>query len=92
MVLLIRWADVRRTYQATLAELTSLEELMRTMMADNGVHSDVINKLWQVYSECFSLHTSWAYNRHRTRDPEAAKTGRYHHSWDAGAREARSRH
>lgn len=39
----------RRTYEATLAELTSLEELMRTMMADNGVHNDVVNKLWQVY-------------------------------------------
>jgi condensin complex subunit 1 len=45
-------ADIyRRTYGATLAELTSLEELMRTMMADGGVHGDVINKLWQVYSE-----------------------------------------
>ncbi len=42
--------DNRRTYGATLAELTSLEELMRTMMADGGVHPDVINKLWQVYS------------------------------------------
>lgn len=41
----------RRTYNATLAELTSLEELMRTMMADGGVHVDVVNKLWQVYSE-----------------------------------------
>jgi condensin complex subunit 1 len=40
----------RRTYHATLAELTSLEELMRTMMVDGGVHNDVINKLWQVYS------------------------------------------
>lgn len=42
---------IRRTYEATLAELTSLEELMRTMMVDGGVHSDVINRLWQVYSE-----------------------------------------
>ena len=41
----------RRTYNATLAELTSLEELMRTMMADNGVHPEVVTKLWQVYSE-----------------------------------------
>lgn len=42
---------IERTYGATLAELTSLEELMRAMMADgNGVHPDVINKLWQVYS------------------------------------------
>ncbi len=41
----------RRTYGATLAELTSLEEMMRTMMVDGGVHNDVVNKLWQVYSE-----------------------------------------
>ncbi|TXT06039.1 hypothetical protein VHUM_03512 [Vanrija humicola] len=41
---------IERTYGATLAELTSLEELMRTMMLDGGVHPDVINKLWQVYS------------------------------------------
>ena len=41
--------SIRRTYHATLAELTSLEEFMRTMMADGGVHNDVVNKLWQVY-------------------------------------------
>lgn len=44
---------IERTYNATLAELTSLEELMRTMMAEHeseGVHPDVINRLWHVYS------------------------------------------
>ncbi|KAL7418983.1 condensin complex non-SMC subunit Cnd1 [Cryptotrichosporon argae] len=41
---------IERTYGATLAELTSLEEMMRTMMADGAIHGDVINKLWQVYS------------------------------------------
>lgn len=44
---------IERTYDATLAELTSLEELMRTMMAEHegeGVHPDVINRLWHVYS------------------------------------------
>ncbi|KAK4689085.1 condensin complex subunit 1, partial [Tremellales sp. Uapishka_1] len=41
---------IERTYGATLAELTSLEELMRTMMTDGGIHNDVISKLWQVYS------------------------------------------
>lgn len=41
---------IERTYGATLAELTSLEELLRTMMVEGGVHPDVINKLWQVYS------------------------------------------
>ncbi len=35
---------------STLAELTSLEEMMRIMMDDNQIHSDVIAKLWQVYS------------------------------------------
>lgn len=39
----------RRTYDATLAELTSLEELMKTMMAEGQVHPDVIAKLWQAY-------------------------------------------
>ena len=41
----------RLTYEATLAELTSLEEMMRTMMDDDQIHEDVIKKLWQVYSE-----------------------------------------
>ncbi|KDQ09126.1 hypothetical protein BOTBODRAFT_179302 [Botryobasidium botryosum FD-172 SS1] len=41
---------IELTYDATLAELTSLEELMRTMMDDRQIHSDVITKLWQVYS------------------------------------------
>ena len=39
------------TYDATLAELTSLEEMMRYMMDDDQIHPDVVNKLWQVYSE-----------------------------------------
>ncbi|KAG8973254.1 Condensin complex subunit [Tulasnella sp. 425] len=41
---------IERTYGATLAELTSLEELMRSLMADGQIHQDVINKLWHVYS------------------------------------------
>lgn len=41
----------RLTYDATLAELTSLEEMMRSMMQDGQVHNDVIMKLWQVYSK-----------------------------------------
>ena len=44
----------RRTYDATLAELTSLEEMMRIMMEENHIHHDVIMKLWQVYSMFFS--------------------------------------
>ena len=43
--------ELRLTYDATLAELTSLEEMMRYMMDDNHIHSDVVNKLWQVYSK-----------------------------------------
>ena len=42
--------DGRLTYDATLAELTSLEEMMRYMMDDGQIHSDVISKLWQLYS------------------------------------------
>lgn len=39
----------------TVAELTSLEELLRTMMDDGQIHSDIISKLWQVYSGlCFT--------------------------------------
>ena len=41
----------RLTYYATLAELTSLEEMLRILMDTNQVHEDVINKLWQVYSQ-----------------------------------------
>jgi hypothetical protein len=43
----------RRTYDATLAELTSLEEMMRIMMEENHIHYDVIAKLWQIYSMFF---------------------------------------
>jgi condensin complex subunit 1 len=40
----------RLTYDATLAELTSLEETMRSMMNDGQIHQDVIANLWEVYS------------------------------------------
>ena len=39
------------TYDATLAELTSLEEMMRQYMEDNFISDEVVAKLWQVYSE-----------------------------------------
>ena len=42
--------DYRLTYDATLAELTSLEEMMRIMVEEDQIHRDVISKLWQVYS------------------------------------------
>ncbi|KAI9068415.1 hypothetical protein FKP32DRAFT_1587688 [Trametes sanguinea] len=41
---------IEMTYDATLAELTSLEEMMRLLMEEGHIHEDVINKLWQVYS------------------------------------------
>jgi condensin complex subunit 1 len=44
----------RLTFEATLAELTSLEELLKAMMVDGQIHNDVIKKLWQVYSENLS--------------------------------------
>ncbi|KAF9066748.1 non-SMC mitotic condensation complex subunit 1-domain-containing protein [Rhodocollybia butyracea] len=40
---------IERTFDASLADLTSLEEMMRTMMEDDRVHQDVINKLWQIF-------------------------------------------
>ncbi|KAF9479751.1 hypothetical protein BDN70DRAFT_833871 [Pholiota conissans] len=42
---------VEQTYEATLAQLTSLEEMMRIMMEENHIHPDVIAKLWQIYSK-----------------------------------------
>ncbi|TIB99587.1 hypothetical protein E3Q18_01468 [Wallemia mellicola] len=41
---------IQLTFNATLAELTSLEALISTVMSTDGIHTDVINKLWQVYS------------------------------------------
>ncbi|EDR03670.1 chromosome condensation complex protein [Laccaria bicolor S238N-H82] len=41
---------VERTYETTLAELTSLEEMMRIMSEEEQIHQDVISKLWQIYS------------------------------------------
>ncbi|KAF6767508.1 Condensin complex, subunit 1, N-terminal [Kalmanozyma brasiliensis GHG001] len=41
---------IERTFGATLAELTSLEEMLKTMQIENLVHPEVINKLWAVYS------------------------------------------
>ncbi|KAF8309106.1 hypothetical protein DL93DRAFT_2063311 [Clavulina sp. PMI_390] len=38
------------TREASLAEITSLEELMRTLYEDGRVSGDVVDTLWQVYS------------------------------------------
>lgn len=45
----------RLTRDATLAELTSLEQLLAVMMAKGVVSDEVINKLWQVYSASSSV-------------------------------------
>ncbi|KAI0667334.1 non-SMC mitotic condensation complex subunit 1-domain-containing protein [Trametes maxima] len=41
---------IKMTYEATLAELTSLEEMMRQLMDEGHIHEDIVAKLWQVYS------------------------------------------
>lgn len=53
----------RLTRDATLAELTSLEQLLAVMMAKGGVSDEVITKLWQVYSESFC---TWSHERPRS--------------------------
>lgn len=40
---------IERTFDATLAELTSLEQLLGTMMTEDLVSDGVITKLWEVY-------------------------------------------
>jgi condensin complex subunit 1 len=52
----------RLTNDATLAELTSLEQLLGVMMAKGVVSDDVITKLWQVYSKfllALTLGSGW---------------------------------
>ncbi|KIM35665.1 hypothetical protein M413DRAFT_449620 [Hebeloma cylindrosporum] len=46
---------IELTYLATLAELTSLEEMMRIMMEDGQVHPDIIYRLWQIYGSDMNL-------------------------------------
>ncbi|PWN31904.1 uncharacterized protein FA14DRAFT_82463 [Meira miltonrushii] len=41
---------VERTFDVTLAELTSLEELLSTMCGEGMIDERVIDKLWSVYS------------------------------------------
>lgn len=40
---------IQLTYNTTLAELTSLEQLLVTIMAEDGLPESVIDKLWAVY-------------------------------------------
>ncbi|PIL36517.1 hypothetical protein GSI_00206 [Ganoderma sinense ZZ0214-1] len=41
---------IEMTYNATLAELTSLEEMMRQYMEEGSISEEVVAKLWMVYS------------------------------------------
>ncbi|KAL0080987.1 non-SMC mitotic condensation complex subunit 1-domain-containing protein [Phycomyces blakesleeanus] len=40
---------IRLTFNTTLAELTSLEQLLTNLMAEDAVPDDVIERLWSVY-------------------------------------------
>ena len=37
------------TYDATLTELTSLEEMMRQLMDEGSIPDEVVSMLWNVY-------------------------------------------
>jgi len=41
------------TFHTTLAELTSLEQLLSTMMARNKIPIPIISKLWKIFSKFF---------------------------------------
>lgn len=43
----------RQTFDATLADLTSLEEMMRIMMLEDRIQPGVIAKLWEIYSKLY---------------------------------------
>ncbi|KAI9006529.1 condensin complex component cnd1 [Phycomyces nitens] len=40
---------IRLTFNTTLAELTSLEQLLTNLMAEDAVPDDVVERLWSVY-------------------------------------------
>ncbi|KAG9221591.1 hypothetical protein CCMSSC00406_0007230 [Pleurotus cornucopiae] len=46
---------IELTYNATLAELTSLEEMMKSLMDEHHIDEAVVSKLWQVYSSTQNL-------------------------------------
>jgi len=56
----------RLTYEATLAELTSLEEMMRIMMEEGQVHQDIIRRLWQIYGRFFLELSKYSSDMTRT--------------------------
>ena len=59
----------RLTYDASLAELTSLEEMMRIMMNDGHVHSDVIAKLpVEIVSHTSKVSSAKEENKEDTED------------------------
>jgi hypothetical protein len=46
---------LRLTFNTTLAELTSLEQLLCTLMSQNHIPEEVIDKLWAVYSKYLKI-------------------------------------
>lgn len=81
------------TYDATLAELTSLEEMLRQLMEEGHIHEDVVAKLWQVYSKYQNVRTGDKADGVTPRFGAAVTSstttwGRYH-PWDVGTRKAK---
>jgi condensin complex subunit 1 len=42
---------IELTYHATLGELTSLEQVLSTLMSENNIAADVIERLWTIYGK-----------------------------------------
>jgi condensin complex subunit 1 len=42
---------IELTYHTTLAELTSLEQIVSTFMAEGDISHHVVEKLWEVYGK-----------------------------------------
>ena len=65
---------------------------MRTMMADGGVHDDIVNKLWQVYSKSSDPQGGGAdVSRCGSGYSQTPATRSYYHPWYAGFGETGSR-
>lgn len=71
-----------------MAELTSLEELMRTLYEDGRVDADVVSTLWQVYSMCvtglclLTFTENLPCARCGPRNPQIPAPRGHHRPWD----------
>lgn len=54
----IAFQRARLTQNASLAELTSLEEMFRIFMDEGQIEPEIVAKLWRVYS-MFSKYPQW---------------------------------